>query len=226
MERMARGGTTDEVDVGRWRADRARRPTGGGITAPVITVSREYGARGAAVGRLVAQRLGFAFWDRALLAEMAGRVHVGPAKLHTVDEHHSDDEEARTRYASGLTAVAAELAAQGSAVLIGRGLNFLIDPSRALRIRVVCPLELRVRGLAEREGIALATARATVDYADRDRRAFVHEIHGRHIEDVTAYDLWISTGDVTVDAAAAVIISAYRYRFGEDVMRAIGQARM
>jgi hypothetical protein len=50
---------------------------------------------------------------------------------------------------------------------------------------------------------------------------FVEEVHGRAIDDLGAYDLCVSTGELGVDGAAAVVIAAYRYRFGDEVMRAL-----
>ncbi len=202
MDRMVRDGhTAEDAQVDEWLVERARkrRSSGGLVGVPVITVSREYGARGAAVGRIVAERLGFKVWDREVLGE------------------HRD--------ARAMAAVAHELEARGSAVLIGRGLGFLVSPARALRVRVVCPLAARIAGLVEREGISPETARAMIDYADRSRREFVRTVYDRDVDDVTGYDLWVGTGELSLDGAAAVIIAAYRYRFGAEIMRAIGHAR-
>lgn len=162
---------------------------------PVITISREYGAQGAGVGRIVAERLGFRFWDREMIGE------------------HQD--------VTTLIKLANELAEEGGAVMVGRGLSFLLSPQRALRVRVVCPLEQRIAGLVERQGLTPETARATIAYADRARRLFVSEVYCRDIDDIAGYDIWVSTGELSRDAAAAVIISSYRYRFGQQVMRGV-----
>lgn len=199
MERPLRNGNRiDNVRVKHWlvERERSRRREANDASVPVITISREYGAQGAAIGRIVAERMGFRFWEREMVGEY--------------DDVHA------------LTTVVNSLAARGGAVMVGRGLGFLISPSRALRVRVVCPLDQRISGLMERQGLTHDTARATIAYADRARRVFVRDLYGRDIDDVSGYDLWVSTGALTLDAAAAVIISAYRYRFGERVMRMIG----
>ena len=76
-----------ESQVQRWLAERPRknesyRPP------PVITVSREFGARGAALARLVADRLGFSYWNRELLAAIAAHARVEPSVMAPFDEHH------------------------------------------------------------------------------------------------------------------------------------------
>lgn len=166
------------------------------VAAPLITVSRQYGSRGGSVGRLVAQRLDFDCWANPF------------------------DQARHDRLA--LEAVVERWTERGRAVLVGRGLGFLVDPARALRVRIVCPFEQRVAGLVERQGLSPETARATVAYADRTRADYVRELFGRDVDDPTAYDLWISTGAYSIDDAAAVILAGYRYRFGEEVMRALG----
>lgn len=199
MERPLRNGNRiDNVKVKHWlvERERSRRREANDASVPVITISREYGAQGAAIGRIVAERMCFRFWEREMVGEY-------------------DDVRA-------LSTVANSLAARGGAVMVGRGLGFLIAPSRALRVRVVCPIDQRIAGLMERQGLTHDTARATIAYADRARRVFVRDLYGRDIDDVSGYDIWVSTGALTLDAAAAVIISAYRYRFGERVMRTIG----
>jgi len=199
MERPLRNGNRiDNVQVRHWlvERERARRRDVNESAVPVITISREYGAQGAAIARIVAERLGFRFWEREMVGE------------------HDD--------VRALAIVASTLAARGGAVMVGRGLGFLLSPDRALRVRVVCPLEQRITGLMERQGLCYDTARATIAYADRSRRVFVRDLYGRDIDDASGYDLWVSTGSLPLDAAAAVIISAYRYRFGERVMRQIG----
>ncbi len=209
---------------------RAGRVTGTqGKPLAVISIARQHGARGAAVARLVAERLGFACWDRELLMAIAGQLRVDPLAMTQFDEHRRSgaaglDEELGERtssawqpshadYVSGLNQVAQTIARRGAAVVVGRGLAFLLDPEECLRIRVVCPLEQRIACLVDHAQLCPETARATIEYVDRERQTFVREVHGKDTEDPSSYDLLISTGAMTVDVAADVIVAAYRARF-------------
>lgn len=220
-----------ESQVQRWLVGRAEHAGSSPGPAPVITISREYGARGAAVARLVAERLGFGYWNRELLAAIAAHARLEPSELAPYDEHHrsalvdtmrgmipSKTAPSQGDYARELSSVVREIVLQGAAVLVGRGLGFLIDPARCLRVRVVCPLEKRVKALAECERISLEQARGTIEYADRDRRAFVRDLFGREVDDIDGYDLWVSTGSLTLEAAADVVISGYRSKFGAELL--------
>jgi hypothetical protein len=203
----------------------------GGQTRPraVIAVEHQHGARGQAVAKLVADRLSYTCWNRELVAAIAAQVRVAPELIAAVDERShapgSDDDReddaaagardrsARTIYGRGLTMVAQSIARRGSAVIVGRGVGFLLDPDDCLRVRVVCPFERRVAGLIDRGQLSPESARATIDYVDRERRAFVRELHGRDIDDPSSFDVVVSTGDLTLEAAADIVVTAYHGRF-------------
>jgi hypothetical protein len=76
-----------ESQVQRWLAERPRK-TESYRPPPVITVSREFGSRGAALARVVADRLGFSYWNRELLAAIAAHARVDPSAMAPFDEHH------------------------------------------------------------------------------------------------------------------------------------------
>lgn len=57
------------------------------MSTTVVAVSRQFGSGGARVGRAVAQRLGFHYADREILAEAARRLQVTPEDLEPLDEH-------------------------------------------------------------------------------------------------------------------------------------------
>jgi len=229
MERSPRS-TSAIVDeqVQRWLLQRSKeagkspdRPP------PLITVSRQFGARGAELGHRVAERLGFSYWNRELLAEIARHAHTNEQVFAAFDEHHRaviadtlsgiipKPAVGPSDYFRELAHVVHDLARHGGGVVVGRGINFMLDPSMVLRLRVVASPEARVRGVMEREHLAEAAARAQVAEADRDRRDFVRDHYGREIDDPTAYDLWINTETISIPAAAEVVVAAYRGRFGD-----------
>jgi cytidylate kinase len=191
---------------------------------PLITFQRQHGSRGAVVARLVAERLGYTCWDRELVAAIAVHLQVDASELTPLDEHRRETGEAlaataasrvgHADYVRGLQAVAQTLTRRGSAVVVGRGVGFLLGADDCLRVRVVAPLEQRVAGLAGRSQLSLETARATIEYVERDRQAFIREQHGCDVEDPTSYDLVVSTGTMAVETAADVIVAAYQARFG------------
>ena len=54
---------------------------------PIITIAREFGARGEALGRTLAEGIDFSFWDQELVHAMAEESGANEALLATLDEY-------------------------------------------------------------------------------------------------------------------------------------------
>lgn len=210
--------------IERWRIERARAERKESPPRPVVAVSRQYGARGAAVAHRVADQLGFGYWNRELLDEVARSAHVSTALLESLDERHDPSllstlrGMARGRLRSSefyaeLVKVVHTVVSHGGAVLVGRGIARMLPAERALRLRVVCPLEQRIAGLVERRGLDAAAARTEIASVDAERYAFVRDHLGVEVEEPAAYDLEVNTATLGVDGAAALAVAAYRLRF-------------
>jgi cytidylate kinase len=218
-----------EEQVRRWELQRQARSSEARVSVepwPLITVSREFGSRGALLGERVARRLGFGFWDQELVHEVAQRTGLREALVASLDEHvRSRVDDLVSSIFTGPDATAAEyvrhvgrvvhtLEQHGSAVIIGRGAQFIVRADRALRVRVVGPLEDRARGYAQREHIDPARARSRVEEVERDRRAFYRRHFDRDVTDPGHYDLMVNTGTLSIDAAVEIIVAAYKAKLG------------
>jgi hypothetical protein len=215
-----------ERQVRLWELSRKRSTAKTRERHPVVTVSRQFGARGAAIARIVADRLGYARWDREVLEAIA-RDADAPASLYAaLDEHRKQLINERIAvlatgrhvtaddYHARLLRVLHTIEGHGHSVVVGRGAECVLDPRATLRVRVVCPLDARVSRLAERRGIAEPAARDLVTAADADRRDFVREHYGRDVDDATGYDLVLNIEQLSVDQAADLVVRAHELRFG------------
>lgn len=214
-----------EQQVKRWAQERARRTGPAPKPRPVISMSRQFGARGAELARRVADRLEYQFWDQEILHEIARHAHVSEQLVASFDEHHKvvlaetlksmmhTGPLGTSEYLRELLRVVRSVAGHGGAVLVGRGAQFLLDPATVLRVRAVCPLDDRVRGLCSRYGVDDAEARRRLAEMDQDRRAFHRDHFDRDVEDPTAYDLVVNTGSIPLERAVDLVIAAYDARF-------------
>jgi len=192
---------------------------------PVVTVSREFGSLGAAIARRVADRMGFAFWDQEVVHEIAEQTGASEKLVSSLDEHARgilDDLIASTlygakgttdEYARQLARVLHALGAHGAAVIVGRGAQYVLSSDAALRVRVVCALDKRVAGYAQREGLEPKVAEKKVREVEQDRRTFIQQRFGKDVTDPTSYDLLVNAGTLPLDGGAELIVSAYRAKF-------------
>jgi len=193
---------------------------------PIITIEREFGARGEALGRILAEAAGFTFWDGELVHTVAEESGAHETVLRSLDEHRRSaiDESIQgallggqhmgSEYHRRLMKLIHTIAAHGGSVVVGRGAQYILAADAALRVRVVSPLEERVRGYAQRQGIAEGSARAQVARFDAERLRFVRQFLSRDATLAADYDLVVNTGTFALEQAAGIVLEAYVARFG------------
>ncbi|HVZ89005.1 MAG TPA: cytidylate kinase-like family protein [Polyangia bacterium] len=195
---------------------------------PMVCVSREYGARGAEMGRMVAEQLGFRFYSQELIHEVAEEAQVRRQLVESLDERVQDSISewmanlirrgvfAPSDYLRNLSKVVLTLGRHGKGVIVGRGANFLLDPQCTLRVRVIAPIETRAARIAARDGLSPDEARAKLARIDEDRVAFNRQHYRANIADPINYDLVVNTGTLGIEGAAEETVRAFRIRFGND----------
>lgn len=215
----------------RWQEEEriTPKPEAGAVEAPhrpMICISREYGARGAAVGKIVADRMGFHLYSRDLVEEIAHEAQVRRQVIESIDEHSrsvveemvltllSDESFYHTQYLKELSTAVLTLARHGRGVIVGRGAQFILRPEHTLRIRAVASLDVRISRIATRDGIPLSEARAKVLRSDAERNAFCDQHFSVDATDPHHYDLLLNTGTMSEEACAAVVVAAFQARFG------------
>jgi hypothetical protein len=192
---------------------------------PVITISREFGARGAALAEVLADRTGFSIWDKELVEAVAEESGGDERVLRTLDERAQrmimdavrgalTGRYTNLLYLRTLMHVVHTIAAHGSSIIVGRGANYICKPSQALRVRVVCPLKQRIRGYAERQEMNLAQARRIVLQRDAERKDFVRRSFKRDVAAPSDYDLVLNSGSFSLSQLADIVFDAYEAKVG------------
>jgi cytidylate kinase len=208
------------------------------MSAPVITVTRQYASGGSEIARRVAAALGWTVIDNEFVDEVARRAGLPAATVAERDERAPGllERLARTLAVASpemfvssealaqpardeativkLTErVIAEAAAHGRVVLVGRGAQaILAQRPDALHVYVVASKPWRVRLAVERLGVDPAKAERVVDETDRQRDQYVRTYYGRHRQDVVNYDLVVNTERLGLDGAAGLVVAEARRR--------------
>lgn len=187
---------------------------------PVITISRSMGSGGRIVARQLADDLGFSLWDRELLDAIAEEAAIPPEVVEMFDEKTVSDISILVRAAMGdhvlekflylrhLARTVSAIASVGNAVILGRGVNFLLP--NALNVRIDASLEKRIENMMRYEACSREAALEKIRKSDRVRRQFLLSIFGREKVDRFHYDLSIWMEKFTAPAAAQVIETALK----------------
>jgi hypothetical protein len=194
---------------------------------PLVTIASEFDAQGVALGRGIAERLGFGYCDPASVSELARQLHARDRAAGELDRQrrnvledllgafapHQDASSAGV--AEQFRHIVTSMARHGSVVIVAREASFLVDPHRALRVRLVAPLEIRIQEIETRSHVSQAVAKRMIATNDKDRAAFIRSVLGHTIADPTYYDVMVNTGTFAQERAEAVVLMAYLAKFGE-----------
>jgi hypothetical protein len=191
----------------------------------MITISREYGAYGGEMGKIVARNLKIDFHAQELVHQIAAHAHVREQVVQALDERAQgslrlwvDDlitirKFEATDYLNALTETVGAIARHSRGVLVGRGAHLILDPARTLRVRVFAPADKRALYVSEREGMTLAEAKVKVARVDEERREFFQRHFRTDVANASGFDLTINTGSFSLEAGAQIVAEAYRQRF-------------
>lgn len=208
-----------------FRGDRGAHPSRPAVPyALTIALSREAGARGGAIGRRVAQKLGWQMFDRELLEYMAQDGVVRQGVLDNLPSEAADWAEGRLQTLLreqnlsqhpailSLARVVLALGAQGEAVLVGRGSGFILPRASTLHVRLAAPLDERIAYMSQWLRLSLEEAAEMVRLRDERRTEFLQTHFHRQAGDVHQYDLLLNTSLLGEDVCAELIALAARAR--------------
>lgn len=197
----------------------------------IITISRQFGAGGADVARLVADRLGWSLVDNELIGQVATRAGLPPEEVAEREERAPGFIErlARTlassvpefvapesgtvpdlteeRLVQVTEAVVADLARQGNVVLVGRAAPaVLATVPGALHVQIVAPLPWRISRVMERHQLDAKGAEQRIHDVDANRARYHKQYYRRDWTDPANYHMVLNTGALGVEGAAEVIL--------------------
>jgi len=196
---------------------------------PYLTVSREKGAGGNAVAKLVGRRLGWQVFDNEIVDEIAKKSHIRRQLIESLDERDQAtiqdmigqlmnlQEIDTSGYLDYLKQVMLTLGHQGNVVIVGHAARFILPAQFGLSVRMVAPIEVRIRRIADKACLSLKAARVEVERTDRERVKSVRRHFGHDVTDPLSHDLIINTAALSVEAAAEVIATALQRKLGVQI---------
>jgi cytidylate kinase len=198
-----------------------------------ITVSREYGAGGSVVARLVADALRWKLVDNQVVEEVARRAGLtaddvarreerGPSFIERLAralstatpellgaESVQQPEEEESRLVKLTEQVVSDACADGHVVLVGRAAVALLGSREdALHVRVVADPEHRALVIMERLSVKHEEAQRRIKEVDANRARYHRLWYDRDWHDPRNYHLVINTGRLGLDRSAELVVTA------------------
>ena len=211
-----------EEQVQFWTLKNASKPQKGVSykKLPIITISREFGASGASLAKVLGEKLGFKVWDKELFDVISQKLGGNPEYLQSLDENirslvedtlfgFMNHKGTNLNYLLYLVKAIRAIENQGNSIVVGRGANFISTNKKSFHVRIVAPLEQRVLWYAKKESITKHDALKFVTQKDKERSKFISQNFNRDVEASNAYDLILNSSAFPLDTLAEIVSTAY-----------------
>jgi hypothetical protein len=166
----------------------------------------------------LAKKLNIDLFDRDIVREIAESAHISRVVIESMEKERlsgvkdfisslvNDRYLWPGVYLDHLMKVVAAIASHGNACIVGRGANFLIPKEKHFSIRVMAPLEARVKNVAKTYGVSPDQAKRRVLNRENRRAGFIRQSFNADVTKPEHYDLIINTQKLSIDAAVAAVI--------------------
>ena len=195
----------------------------------VITISRQFGAGGKTMGRMLAQKIGYTFVDHEIIQLVAQKAKVSTNWVESIEKEAGGkllkfisglvskklidqvldnergyiDEEI---YVDLLNQIITKLAEEGDTVILGRGSQYILkDRPDAVHVLLVGEKEDRVQFMVDHYDFSPAQALSRVNQEDK-RRVNLYRKFGKVDYDQPGhYHLVLNMSKLTLDQAVNIL---------------------
>lgn len=191
----------------------------------IITISREFGSGGRTIGKLVAERLGYQFYDRELVNKVAERSGFSPEFIEesgeyasakssllfamaTAGQYSADGLSMHDRLYIEQTRFIEELTEQGRCVIVGRCADYILrDNKDCLHVFIHADMKSRAKRIVERYGEKDKSPEKRLAEKDQKRRVYYRNYTGRNWGQAQNYDLCLNSGVLGEEACVELIVA-------------------
>lgn len=182
----------------------------------VIVIGRQYGSGGHDIGKILADKLGFDFYDQEIIKMAAGTTGLTSEFIEKREEtmtnsllydlvnqmyqYRDEKEEApKDKIFDAESKVIRDLADKGNCVIIGRCSDYVLrDDDRVLKVFFNAPMESRIERVMKRLGVESGNAQHRIRKEDKYRADNYRYYTGRIWGASANFDLTINT-DLGID---------------------------
>ena len=165
----------------------AKEQTAGTYGKNVIAIGRQFGSSGHDIGKILAEKLGYDFYDAEIIRMTAGTTGYTPEFIRKNEEIMTNsllydlvnqmylntdrqDEAPKDKIFEAECQVVRNLAKKGNCVIVGRCADYVLRNSgNCLKVFFSAPLVSRIRRVAQRQNISEGEAKATVQKNEKLR---------------------------------------------------------
>lgn len=191
----------------------------------VITISREFGSGGRTIAQMAAERLGYAFYDKALIERVSEESGYDAAFI----EEHGEDANSTSSLLFNLARTGAvgnagipgisdklyvfqhhvirQIAKEGPCVIVGHCADYILsDCEEALHVFIHASKEFKAARIVELYGESEASPQKRLEEKDKKRKVYYKNYTGRLWGMSTNYHLSLDSGELGIENCVDTIV--------------------
>ncbi|MBC2712541.1 MAG: cytidylate kinase-like family protein [Desulfosarcina sp.] len=202
----------------------------------VITISRQFGAGGITLGKMIAESLGYTFADSNIIQRVAKEANVS---THWVESFEKEAGSKLSRFISSMVSkrwldrvladergyldekiyldylvlIIAQFADEGDVVILGRGSQYILDDHPdAVHIQLVDEFENRVKFIMEHYEMPRNKAERLVGNEDRRRVSLYKRLGKSDYENPQLYHMVLNMGRLDLETARDMVCNLVEHK--------------
>lgn len=200
----------------------------------IISIGREFGSGGRAVGKKLADKLGIDYYDKELMALAAKESGFAQEIFERADEKHpsfagvmqwlnetftsavcADNYMSNDSIFKMQSEVIRRLAHRNSCVIVGRCSDYILrNEPFCLSVFLHAPMTDRIVRVAQRMNVSEEKALALIETKDKHRAEYYNFYSSKTWGKASSYDLCLNVSLLGEDGVVSLIESVVRERFG------------
>lgn len=197
----------------------------------IITISREFGSGGREIGKRLADKLGYAYYDSEIITLLAKEVGMSEEYIKNISEKgiypqvfnfgktfatfnnlQINQMEILVRQRE----IIKEIAKSGNCVIVGRGANVILNEYRPINIFVYANMESKIKRCREKrqdEELSDKELINKIKEIDKNRRKYHDLISNLEWGDKENYDICINTSNIDIKKLIPVLEDYVKIKF-------------
>ena len=195
----------------------------------IITIGRQYGSGGRAVGKIIAEKLGIPLYDKELVELAAKESNVSLEAVKEIDERASSsllyslvtggwgarglnaplfyEMPINDKFFIAQAKVIKDLAAKGDCVIVGRCADYVLADTEhdVFSIFVYADMDYRIKFAVENLDVQQNKAKDTINKTNKQRKTYYDYYTDKSWGEMSSYDLCINVGKTGMERAAQLV---------------------
>lgn len=177
----------------------------------VIVIGRQYGCGGHDIGKMLAEKFGYEFYDQEIIKMIAGTTGMTPDFISKQEESMTNnflydfvnqmytykdkmEEAPKDKIFEAEAKVIKELAEKGNCVIIGRCSDYILRENKnVLKVFFLAPIEQRIQRIMKKSDITQKEAEQKIHKEDKRRADNYHYYTGRMWGMSSNFDITFNT---------------------------------